>query len=439
MEENDLIQKISINSGKSIEEVNGLIEAKKTKFSGLLTDAGAAFMVSKELGVALEKIEEAKEPEFIKLKDLNEGQTGIGVECMIKHIFSPKKFEKNGKKGKLCNLLISDNGEEVRLTLWHNDVKKFFEQGFERGDLIKVINCNASKFNDKMQLSMFNEGKIELVKKGKNEKKTVNELIPGMIDVDLLLKIQRCFEEKEFTSNERKGKLVSFIGEDTSGSIRGTAWNELTEIMHRIPIGKPVLIEGAYTKEGLNGTELHLGWQARILLNPRESKEVEKLNELNKIERKKFNEIKDKEFFEERAVIVDLMKGNLFYLSCSCGRKAVQGEKGFECEKCGAIEPKPKAVVSAMIDDGFGCLRTSFFGKEAEKLLRKTAEEIDKMNEEKKQEFIEEKKNELIGKEIIIQAKAKMNQNSQEMELMISGFQEADVLKEIKERIKEVN
>jgi ssDNA-binding replication factor A large subunit len=334
--------------------------------------------------------------------------------------------------------LVSDNGEEVRLTLWHSDVKKFFEQGFERGDLIKAMNCNVTKFNDKLQLSLFNEGKIELIKEAKTERKKVKQLKPGMVDVDLLLKIQRIFEEREFESKERKGKLISFIGEDTSGTIRGTAWNELTEVMHRVPIGKTVLIEGAYTKEGMQGTELHLGWQSRILLNPRESKEATELNELvKKIERKKFNEVKDGEFFEERGTIVDLMKGNLFYLSCNCGRKALQGEKGFECSKCGKTEPKPKAVVSAMIDDGFECLRTSFFGKEAEKLLEKKAEEIEAMNEDEKQEFIEQKKNELTGKEIIIQAKARKNPNSNEMELSVSRFQETEALKEAKERLKE--
>jgi hypothetical protein len=50
-ETKQIIEQVASKSKKTSEEVKQLIEEKKSKFSGLLTDNGAAYMVAKDLGI----------------------------------------------------------------------------------------------------------------------------------------------------------------------------------------------------------------------------------------------------------------------------------------------------------------------------------------------------------------------------------------------------
>ncbi len=435
-----IIQRISIVSGKPITEINSLINAKKEKFSGLLTDSGAAFMVAKELNVTLNENEEKTRENNIKINNLTEGQMGVNLTAIVEHVFTPKKFEKNNKKGILCNVLLKDETGEIRLTLWHEDVKKFFKQGIQRGDKISLTNCAVTKFNEKMQLSVFGNGKIELVEEGKSEKKKkLNELTENMVDVDALVKITRIYPMREFKTNNKQGKVITFIATDETKTIRCNAWNELTEVIQRTPLNSVVLIEGAYTKKGLQETELHLGWQSRILFYPRKNKEYETIQNINKIERKKLNELKPSEEIETRAIIVELIKGKMNYLACpKCGKKVETTEQGYVCPNCRVIEnAKPRAIASILVDDGFACLRCSLFGLQAEQLLKTSAKKISEYNEEELQEFIKTKKQELIGKEIILQAKTKTNQYN-ETELTCITITKPHINQEIQNTIKKI-
>ena len=47
---NDLIEKISKESGKSVKSVTDLIDEKKEELSGLVSEEGAAYIVGRELG-----------------------------------------------------------------------------------------------------------------------------------------------------------------------------------------------------------------------------------------------------------------------------------------------------------------------------------------------------------------------------------------------------
>ncbi|HLC36810.1 MAG TPA: hypothetical protein VJK05_04365, partial [archaeon] len=73
-----LIELIKESTGKSEEEILKLIEEKKIKFSGLLTDSGAAFMIAKDLKVDL-KLEDSL-TELIKIGSLEDGMNNINLE-----------------------------------------------------------------------------------------------------------------------------------------------------------------------------------------------------------------------------------------------------------------------------------------------------------------------------------------------------------------------
>lgn len=262
----ELRDKIVASSGKSTEEILQLIDRKKEKFSGLLTDSGAAFMIAKELGVELEK----KINETTKINDLKEGMNNVDVEARLKRVYPPKTFEKNGRKGKLQNLVLWDGNGEVKATLWNKDVDKFNEKGIQRGACLKMTNCSVSAYNDVMQLNLNYNSSFDLLEKTElpeieSDVKSITDLDSNMNDVSVKVIIKKIFPAKEFENDKGKGKVMNFFIGEGVNEIRATAWNAVCDQVDEIGEGEQVTIEGAYTKEGMNGIELHLGWSARIL------------------------------------------------------------------------------------------------------------------------------------------------------------------------------
>ena len=267
MDLNELKQKIVSLSKKNEEKINALIEAKKEKFSGLLTDSGAAFMIAKELGVELEN----KVTAITKINSLKDGMSNVDVITRLKQAYAPRTFDKNGKKGKLQNLILTDETGEIRATIWNNDVKKFTEQEIIIGTCLKFSNCTITEYNGTPQLNLsYNstftiEKESEELPKIKTETTEIEGLDSGLNNLRIKATIKDIYPLREFENERGKGKVMNFILKEGLGEIRATAWNDLCEEVEKYSEGDKILIEGAYTKEGRDGVELHLGWSARIL------------------------------------------------------------------------------------------------------------------------------------------------------------------------------
>ena len=67
-----ILEKISKNSGLAIDEIGRKIEAKRAKLSGLISKEGAAQIIASELGISFEK-------EKMKVKELLNGMRKINL------------------------------------------------------------------------------------------------------------------------------------------------------------------------------------------------------------------------------------------------------------------------------------------------------------------------------------------------------------------------
>ncbi len=258
---------ISKHTGKSAEEIDSMVKAKTDKFSGLLTEAGAAYMIAKELGV---KTEAAMEKNT-KISELKSGMASVNVVAAIKQVFPPKEFDKNGRKGKLQNLILTDGTGEIRATFWNTDIEKFTALGLGKGDTLKFSNCGVTSYNELLQLNLnyssavaAAEEKIavpEIAPKILN----INDLDAGMNGVCVKVKIKSIFPEKEFSNERGKGKVMNFIIAEGMQEMRATAWGEMCDKVSEFEEGDEVRIEGAYTKENRGEIELHLGRSARVM------------------------------------------------------------------------------------------------------------------------------------------------------------------------------
>ncbi|MFH1256324.1 MAG: hypothetical protein V1494_03440 [Candidatus Diapherotrites archaeon] len=411
-----LIERVSSSTGKSLEEVKALVEGKKAKFSGLLSEAGAAIIVARELGI--ESGLGKGFAETMKVSQLEDGMHAVDLTARVMQVFAPKKFEKGKKKGVLCSLVVADETGEIRLTLWHQDVKRLEELKIERGDALHLSNCFVSSFQEKKQLNFSYNSEMKIAEKSEGlpnlivAKPKLAELSAGMNNVDVYARIGRIFEVKEFESKGRKGGLLGFEAFDETGRVRAVAWNELVDEVKKLKENYFVKIEGAYTKESLNGAaELHLGWQSRVLLNPKNHS----MPELSAMKAKEFGEKALNAFAENdramvKAKISEVFNSRLFFISCPKCKKRVEaiGET-FLCDNCGEVkEPLVKALASLELSDGTDSIRCVLFGEEAEKVLGFKAKELKEKSEKEDLEMLFDSfRDKLLGKEIMLQAKAK--------------------------------
>jgi len=410
MEEN-IIKDIVTKSGKTEKEIKTLIDAKIKKFSGLLTDQGAAFMVAKELGLKQEAGVESN------ISELEDGMKGIELSGEIKTIFPTKEFERNGKKGKLKSLILGDETGEVRLTLWNDQIDKY---DLSVGSKIKINNGIVSAYNEKKQVGLGFNGEIEIVEKKEIEFEKLNNLKAGMNSVNVVGRLLRKYPCKEFDSKDKKGKLCNFQFGDGTALLRATAWNEKADELEKYNEGDILEIDNGYTKAGMFGVELHLSYSAQL---KNSEKNIPSVIEILKdsVSEKKINQLLENENVIIAGKIKNIKDGNLFYPVCEkCGKKVSQETNGIICEVCGEVKGEKRAILGLTIEDDSGEINSNLFGKEALKAIGVNQKDFEtKTEEQSPQKIIEDLNKTLIGKEIKLFGYEKLNSYSNENEFSV--------------------
>ena len=407
----EIVKKIVEKSGKTEEDVQKLIKDKVEKFSGLLTEQGAAFMVGKEMGVGGQPLEE------MKISELEEGMKGIEIHGKVEAVFPVKEFERNGKKAKLQSIIISDGEGEIRLTLWNDQAEK---NDLTRGSEVVVSNAIVSTYNEKKQLGLGFNGELKVLNKAKAQFEKLNNLKGGMQGINVVGKLLRKFPVKEFDSGERKGKLCNFQFGDETALLRATAWNEQADKVGQFNEGDALELINAYTKDGMFGVELHAGYSTQIKTSDKELPSIKEIMKEN-IEEKKINVLVDNENVTVKGKVKEIVHGNLHYLVCSkCGKKVSKEEGGVICEECGEVEPCINPIISLIIEDDTGSIKATMFGNTALDAMSMKKEEFEKALGKKTGEMIIEDISEnVLKKEIALYGYARDNNYSNEREFMV--------------------
>ncbi|MCD6477636.1 MAG: DUF2240 family protein [Candidatus Aenigmarchaeota archaeon] len=251
----------------------------------------------------------------------------------------------------------------------------------------------------------------------------------GMKSVNVVGKVMRIFEPKEFTRNGEKGKVVSIILADETGQIRLSLWNEQVKSVEsgEIHEGDVIEIINGYTKgDNFGGVEIRIGKSGKIKKSDKKIDAVE----TGKIKRTKINKLSPGKFGEIRGAIVQFFETNPFFYVCpQCGARLVDNK----CEEHGEVEPKPVLILSGVIDDGYGNIRIVFFREQAEKVLGMSSEEAYELTENgKNTKKLFDKLDEILGKEFIVRGRTKINKFFERLEFIASEVEEVDPEKEAK-------
>lgn len=238
-----LVFRISEAAKISIEEIERKVEAKRAKLSGLVSREGAAQIVAAELGINFDQ-------ERLKIAEIVHGMRRANVVGKIVEVYPVREYNKNGREGKVCNLLVADESSSARTVLWDvHHIELIEKEKLKKGDVIEISNANVR--NGELHLSSFSDIKkskelLDKVVEGRiySERK-IADIKPGE-NFRTRAVIVQVFEPRYFEVCPKCGKkivdgkcsaghenvegkkraLLNLVVDDGSGSVRGVLFGE---------------------------------------------------------------------------------------------------------------------------------------------------------------------------------------------------------------------
>jgi replication factor A1 len=403
------IRKAIVKQGKiSGEELSKKLKQKQEEFYGLINEAAALYSIAKELGVEVEV--EKGELQFTPIAKLSPEMQNVNLHARVMRVFAPRKFERNGKGGRVCNISIVDDSGEATLVLWHRDVELVEKGIIEKGDTVDVLGAYV-KDSGEVHLPMG--GQVVKVKERMklpevtNEIKKIKEMEEGMGSVDFVAEV---LEVGAINSFERDGKMKqvsSLLVADGSGEARLSLWDGNAELVKRMRSGDRVKVESAYMRKGAFGKELHADWRSRVIINPRNANVPEV--EVERLARVPIAELKEGMRAEVEGDMISASARSCDVCS-KCNGLAYNGM----CSKCGSNETERSLVVDALLKDGSGEISIMFFGRNAKDLLgvKEIPGDVDVRT------ILELKKEELFGRKIVARGNVR-RENSNKLEFIV--------------------
>jgi ssDNA-binding replication factor A large subunit len=119
MDYQDILQKIREKTNWPEEQVNQKITEKQKELSNLVSKEGAAYIIAKELGLDLFP----KTKRRLEIRNVVPKIKSLDLSARIVRIFEPREFEKEGRKGKVANVILGDSTGSIRLSLWDDQTQ----------------------------------------------------------------------------------------------------------------------------------------------------------------------------------------------------------------------------------------------------------------------------------------------------------------------------
>ncbi|UCG94975.1 MAG: DUF2240 family protein [archaeon] len=323
----EIVSRIVENTDLEKTKVENMIKEKESEFSGLISPEGAAHIIAKELGLNLLQ----RMPKDLKVENILSGMNTVNMTGKVLRIFEPREFEKNGKKGKVVNLILADETGQIRMSLWNEQVKAVEEGQLEQGKVIEIINGYTK--DDGMggcELRLGRSGQLKLsdkdikVQSGAVHSMKIRDLSPGA-NAEVRGAMVQFFESNPFyyvcpkcENRVTEGKceehgevkpkpvlVISGIIDDGYGNIRVVFFREQAEKVLGMDTKKAYKIteEGKDLKPLRENLEERLGLEFRLRGRAKVNKFFERLelvaNQIEEIDPEKeakaiLNNLKEK-------------------------------------------------------------------------------------------------------------------------------------------------
>jgi replication factor A1 len=257
------------------------------------------------------------------------------------------------------------------------------------------------------------------------EKLKIDELLPGMRNVNVIGKVIRIFPVRTFkTKKGEESKVVNFWIADDSSNIRIVLWDT----------NHVSLVEKGEIKEGVvveinNGTmrdnEIHLGNFSEIKPSSEVLRDDEIVTE-KVFHVKNISDFKKGESVGARAFIVQSFEPRFFFVCPECGKKVENEGKDFLCKTHEKVIPEKRAVMTLVLDDGTNSIRAVLFHESLKGIGIEKSELED-------QETISKKRENILGKEMFFSGNVRINNFFNNPEIIVEEVKEIDIDEVIKE------
>jgi hypothetical protein len=149
-----LIQHVATQANITPEEIQKRIKKKLSELSGLISEEGAIHIIANELGV---KFDNAMQK--LTISGIQAGMRGIEATGKIKQKYETREFNSAKGPGKVANFLLADQTGNMRVVLWNDHTEHM--KTLTVGDTIRIKNAYARPNNDRVELHLGHDAKIE--------------------------------------------------------------------------------------------------------------------------------------------------------------------------------------------------------------------------------------------------------------------------------------
>lgn len=288
--------------------------------------------------------------------------------------------------------------------------------GLMKEDVEKIVEAKREKLSGLIS----KEGAAQVVASElgvsfEGEKLMIDELLPGMRNVNLVGKVINLTPVRTFkTKGGEESKVTNLWIADETSNIRAVLW----DTNH---IG---LIEKGEVKEGsvveisngsMRDSELHLGSFSEFKLSKEEMDDVK----TEKIVREKnIIDFKKGENTSSRAFVVQIFEPKFFNVCPECKRKVVQEGDVFSCGQHSKVIPEKRALVNLVLDDGTESIRSVIFHEKIPSLGLTDLENSDLLTQQKQN---------LLGKEMLFAGNVRNNAFFNTPEFIIDDVKELNL------------
>ncbi len=234
----------------------------------------------------------------------------------------------------------------------------------------------------------------------------IKNILAGLRNVETVGKVLQTYELREFTTNERQGKVASMVIGDDTGTIRVVLWGSQADNIKGINNGMIVKVVGGYVKDNNGNIEVHVNERSQLMLNP-PGENVANVKQYS-VERKEINKLTENDNnVEILGTVVQVFDPRFFPIDPETGRKVTENEGRYYFNDKVIENPDHSYVLNVIVDDGTDNMRAVFFREAMEKLLSCNKEKV--LSYKDNPESFEQVKSDLLGVLVKINGRVKKN------------------------------
>lgn len=245
-------------------DIRRLIDEKKQRLKGLITDLAAAYMLASEFGV--------KVGETVPKMRIADVVSGLGdVTLTGRVVFIYPIIE--GKPIKVRRILLADNSGKIRATFWGEKIATI--DHFREGDIVRITHAYVRPGLDgKPEINVGDRATVQINPSDANDGeyptvhallKKLRDVTPNDTNVFTIGMIEDRIPAKVFLRKGREGKVARALLRDETGTIIASFWDEKADELERIDPGKWIEIKNARARRAPDGSaELRAGRSSRV-------------------------------------------------------------------------------------------------------------------------------------------------------------------------------